>query len=86
MMLQQLNAEQCEEIRRFFAGAAARVLFEQLRHGWVSDWLAADNVEDREECWRFIHCVQQLEALLRDAAPNKTLNERSQGKRRVYQS
>jgi len=83
MELPQLNDEQREQVREFFASDAAKLLFARLEAEVLATWSVAQNATEREQCWFKVQAVLDLQAKLRDAPADKRLTERSQAARQA---
>lgn len=78
----ELSEEQLEEVRQFNEGLGQR-FFSELQAIFIAEWLSADSVEQREECWRLVQCANRLQSLLRDAKAMNALSRRA--RERLYE-
>lgn len=79
-----LSDDQIEEVRAFFTSPTGIAVFQQLQATQVASWMTSHDTKEREECWRLLQAVLQLEAALRDAEAMKKLTQRTQDRRAVY--
>ena len=78
-----LNDDQIEEVRAFITSPTGTTIFAQLQANLIAEWIGAETTEKREECWRGLQAVQQLQTMLSNAEPMKRMTQRNQ-ERRVY--
>jgi hypothetical protein len=81
MDLPQLTDDQVFEVREFFSGAAASLIFQRLEAEVLSDWIMSQSTADREQHWHKLQAILELQAKLRDAGADKRLTQRSQNAR-----
>ena len=83
MDLPQLSDDQLLEVRDFFSGAAASLMFQRLEAEAMADWIMATDTTRREACWHRVQALLELQAKLRDARADKRLTQRSQNASRT---